>query len=104
VTEIANSVHGKFKVFCQAGDVGLLSALSDSLSIVVSQNIRRGETNEMWESLQINCHETEDGSLSVQVVVFHPDWDDPVCIASLRSRRETNTSSSLIFDLDQRQL
>jgi hypothetical protein len=104
VTEIPSSVPGKFKVYCKAGDVGSLSAICESISIVLGQALNRHDKQEMWESVHIKCEQSEDGSLLVEIVVFHPDWEEPIRIASLKSRREASESNPLVFDFTHVQL
>jgi hypothetical protein len=77
---------GKFEVRCHAGNAGLLEVASDSVSVHVGQWIRKDGKQELWGSLLVECKEQDDGSLAVEVVVFHPDWEEPVLIASLQSR------------------
>lgn len=76
---------GKFKVSCNAGDTGLLNATSDSVSVRIQQDAGSEGHPQMWESVQVHCKQQDDGSLRVEVVVFHPDWDEALRIASLQS-------------------
>ncbi len=75
----------KFEVRAHAGDAGHLEVASDLASVRIGQRIRRDGQEEMWDSLLIECKEREDGSLTVDVVVCHPDWEEPVRIASVES-------------------
>ncbi|MGA7174329.1 MAG: hypothetical protein WBG29_13585 [Candidatus Acidiferrales bacterium] len=34
----------------------------------------------------VYAHEEQDGTLVVRVMVFNPDWDEPLQIACIRSR------------------
>jgi hypothetical protein len=77
---------GKFEVRCHAGSAGHLEVASDSVSVRIGQRICREGKQELWGSLLVECKEQGDGSLAVEVVVFHPDWDEPVRVASLQSR------------------
>jgi len=96
----------KFKVECNAGDTGHLLAASDSVFVRVAQRIHHDGNGEMWESLHVKCEAQEDGTLNVEVVVFHPDWDEPKCIASLQSRpTDPKPGKSVLYcDLDHRLL
>jgi hypothetical protein len=85
VNDSTNPGFGKFKVFCKAGETGYLDAACDSVLVRINQRIGRGGAQEMWESVQVTCREQENGSLAVEVVVFHPDWDEPLRIASMLS-------------------
>jgi hypothetical protein len=74
-----------FEVHCKAGDVGQ-SCAGTALSVRVSQRVRRGGIEEMWDSVSVYAQEEEDGSLVVRVLIFNPDWDEPLQIACIRSR------------------
>jgi hypothetical protein len=106
VKESTSPVCAKFKVFCKAGDAGHLDIASDAVSVRIEQKIGRAGAQEMWESLHVTCNEQEDGSLAVEVVVFHPDWEEPVRIASLRSRPAdlSPAAAALRCDLEHKQL
>jgi len=95
----------KFGVRCHAGDAGHLEVCSDSLSVRVGQRIRRKGKEELWGSLLVECKEQDDGSLTVEVVVCHPDWDEPVRIASIQSNPadEKAAEPTLHCDFQQKQ-
>src|SRR6267378_6361701 len=76
----------KFEVRCHAGNAGHLEVVSDAVSVRIGQQIHREGKEEFWGSLLVECKEQDDGSLAVEVVVFHPDWDEPRRIASLQSK------------------
>ncbi len=76
----------KFEVHCEAGDAGELRVATDSVSIKVGQRLRRDGDQEIWHSVGVYAQEDEEGNLVVRVVVFNPDWDEPLQIASLKSR------------------
>ena len=86
VEQSAKQPCGKFEVRCHAGNAGILEVASDSVSVRIGQRICREGKQELWGSLLVECKEQGDGSLAVEVVVFHPDWDEPVRVASLQSR------------------
>jgi hypothetical protein len=77
---------GKFEVRCHAGNAGHLEVANESVSVRIGQWVRKEGKQEVWDSLLVECKQQDDGSLAVEVVVFHPDWDEPVRIASLQSR------------------
>jgi hypothetical protein len=97
---------GKFEVRCHAGNAGRLEVASDSVSVHVGQWIRKDGKQELWGSLLVECKEQDDGSLAVDVVVFHPDWEEPVRIASLQSRPcdASPAKAGLRCDLEHRQV
>ena len=95
----------KFKVRCHAGDSDHHELASDSVLLQIEQRIRREGKEEMWVSLQVKCHEKEDGSLAVQVVVCNPDWDEPLRIASIQSNPKNGNSADPVLrcDLEQKE-
>ena len=92
----------KFQVRCDAGSSGRFEAGTDTLSVRVGQRMRAGKEEEMWDSVQILCKEHSDGSLTVQVVVCHPDWEEAKTIAAIHSRpQDSDTAApSLKCDLE----
>jgi hypothetical protein len=106
VEQSAKQPCGKFEVRCHAGNAGHLEVASDSVSVRVGQWIRKGGKQEFWGSLLVECKEQDDGSLAVEVVVFHPDWDEPVRIASLQSRpcELSPAKAGLRCDLEHKQV
>ncbi len=76
----------RFRVNCKADQFGAFVSRSDSFAITVAQCIRRGGTEEMWDSVGVYAEEGEDGTLVVRVLVFNPDWDEGLQIACIRSR------------------
>jgi hypothetical protein len=96
----------KFEVRCHAGDAGHLEVCSDSVSVRVGQRIRREGKEELWGSLLVECKEQDDGSLAVEVVICHPDWDEPLRIASIQSdpSDENAAEPTLRCDFQQKHL
>jgi hypothetical protein len=76
----------KFQVQCDAGSSGRFEAGTDTLSVRVGQRMRTGKEEEIWDSVNILCKEQPDGSLTVEVLVSHPDWEDAKMIAAFHSR------------------
>jgi len=76
----------KFEVHCRAGDAGELCVGAESVSVKVGQRLRRDGGQEIWHSVGVYAKEEEDGTLVVQVLVFNPDWDEALQIASIKSR------------------
>ena|SRR6267143_2213073 len=95
-----------FHVDCDAGEGGSLRMATDSLSINAGQQIRRGQDVETWHSVAIYAKQEVDGSLSLRIIIFHPDWEEPLQIACLRSRPQDTSeqASSLECDLDHKHL
>ncbi len=76
----------KFEVHCRAGDAGELCVGAESVSVKVGQRLRRDGDEEIWYSVGVYAQEDQEGTLVIQVLVFNPDWDEPLQIASIRSR------------------
>jgi len=93
----------KFQVRCDAGSSGRFEAGTDTLSVRVGQRMRAGKEEEMWDSVQILCKEQPDGSLTVEVVVCHPDWEEAQTVAAIHSRPQDGdmTAPSMKCDLAQ---
>jgi len=85
-----------FLVECDAGRAGRFRATADSFWINVGQRVQRHGAQEMWESIAVEGEQEQDGTLLVRVVVFSPDWDEPLQIASLRSRPHDPDSLSAL--------
>ena len=76
----------KFEVECRAGIAGELCVGAESVSVKVGQRVRRDGGEEIWHSVGVYTKEEQDGTLVIQVLVFNPDWDEALQIASIRSR------------------
>lgn len=91
----------RFRLSCDAGNSGKFQADTDSLWVRVGQRIRRRGTEEMWDSVAIESTTEQDGTLVLRVVVFNPDWDEPLQIASIRSRpQDLESLTPLGYNLD----
>jgi hypothetical protein len=75
---------GGFRVSCDATRVGRFLAETDSLWVRVGQRILRRGTQELWDSIAVEGKKEPDGSLVTRVLVFNPDWDEPLQIACIR--------------------
>ena len=76
----------KFEVECRAGDAGELCVGSESVCVKVGQRVRRDGSEEIWHSVAVYAQQDDDGNLAVRVLVFHPEWDEALQIASIKSR------------------
>ncbi len=96
----------KFEVRCHAGNAGHLDVASDAVSVRIGQQIHREGKEEFWGSLLVECKEQDDGSLLVEVVVFHPAWDEPLRIASIRSNPSDKNAPepAIRCDFEQKRL
>jgi len=77
----------KFEVHCSAGAAGELHVGTESLSVKIGQRVRKDDPEEMWHSVGVYAEQDENGSLVIRVMVSNPDWDEPLQIACIRSRR-----------------
>ena len=81
----------RFRVRCEAGDDNRFRVTTESLTVTVGQRVLREGALEMWDSVSIYAKEDQEGNLVVEVLVFNPDWDEPLRIASIRSRPQDAT-------------
>ena len=81
----------RFRVRCEAGDDNRFRVTTESLTVTVGQRVLREGALEMWDSVSIHAKEDREGNLVVEVLVFNPDWDEPLRIASIRSRPQDAT-------------
>jgi hypothetical protein len=90
----------KYEVRCIAAPHGELHVRTDSVSVTISQAIRRNGCEEMWNSILIICERGEDGAIHSKVIVSHPDWDQNLQIAAIKSsvKAENNSNSGLECD------
>ena len=80
-----------FQVRCEAGANNRFGVQADSVSVTVGQRVLRGSAVEMWESVSVYAKHCTDGHLEIEVLIFNPDWDEPIRIASIRSRPQDAT-------------
>lgn len=77
-----------FDVRVEEGREDSGSAGAASISVRVSQRIRKSQSTRMWNSVTVYGSQEQDGTLMLRVLVFNPDWDSPLQIACIRSRPE----------------
>lgn len=85
-----------FLVDCDAGQAGRFRVNANSVWVKVGQRIQRRGAQEMWASVAVESQQEQDGTLVVRVLVFNPDWDEPLQIASIRSRPDDPDSLSAL--------
>ena len=78
--------ENQFHVSCKAAKENQFCVGTESVSITVGQLIQRNGRAEMWDSVGVYAEEDRDGTLSLRVMVFNPDWDEPLQIVCIRSR------------------
>jgi hypothetical protein len=64
--------------------------------------MRTGKEEEMWDSVHILCKEQADGSLTVEVLVCHPDWEEARTIAAIHSRPQDSNIAAPSLKCDLR--
>jgi len=84
----------KFQVRCDAGSSGRFEVGTDTLSVRVGQRMRVGKEEEMWDSVHILCKEQPDGSLTVEVLICNPDWEESQTIAAIHSRPQNSDTAA----------
>jgi hypothetical protein len=90
----------KFQVQCDAGSRGRFEVGTDTLSVRVGQRMRAGKEQEMWDSVNILCKVQPDGSLTVEVLVSHPDWEEAKTIAAIHSRPQDSGTGTQSLKCD----
>ena len=90
----------KFEVRCEASPNGQLRVKNDALSVAVSQAISRNKTQEIWQSVLILCEEDQNGTLTTKIIVCHPDWDQNLQVACIRSRIAGQNETANILEVD----
>ena len=76
----------QFYVSCNAAENNQFRVGVESAFVTVGQLIQRHGRIEMWDSVSVHAQEDGDGTLVIRVMVFNPDWDEPLQIACIRSR------------------
>jgi hypothetical protein len=94
VDQTSSTNRQRFYIHCNAGVAGNFEFETNSLSVQIGQRIHRDNRQEMWSSVLVTCKEREDGSLAVEVLTCHPDWDEPVRIASVESNPSAGTTET----------
>ena len=90
----------KFEIHCDASPNGQLHVKSQALSVVISQLLGDSKTQECWRSVLIICEECPDGLLTTKIIVCHPDWDQNLQIACIKTRATGPDSTRSLFEVD----
>jgi hypothetical protein len=90
----------KFEIHCDASPHGQLHVKSQALSVVISQLIGNHNTQESWRSVLVICEESSDGLLTTKIIVCHPDWDQNLQIACIKSRATGSDSPGSTVEID----
>lgn len=76
----------KFEVECRAGKAGGLRVGAESVCVKVGQHVRMDGADQIWHSVEVYAQQDDNEHLVIRVLVLHPDWDEPLQIASIKSR------------------
>lgn len=85
-----------FQVGYLAGEGNRSAIRASRLSVTVGQRVRLKGTEKMWDSVGVYAEGQADGTLVVRVLIFNPDWDEPLQIACIRSRPEDAASMTAL--------
>ena len=97
----ASAQRNLFQIRCEAGEGNRFGVQADSITVTLGQRVLREGVLEMWDSVGVYAKQNPDGDLIVEVLVFNPEWDEPLRIASIRSRPEDKSSlTPLVCGLD----
>src|SRR5580704_2506743 len=77
-----------FQIDCSAEPTGSFRAGADRLSLRIGQRIRRLGAEQIWDSVIVEASNDGD-DLTIRVLLCHPDWDEPIEIACIRSAQDT---------------
>ena len=90
----------RFEVHCDARPHGQLHVKSQAISVAISQPINQNDVEESWQSVLIICEQSPDGSLTTKIIVCHPDWDQNLQIACIRSGSAGKSKPGPAFEID----
>jgi len=97
------SLDGRnFEVRAHAGSAGHLEVGSETASVRIGQRIRREGHEQIWDSLLVECKELANGTLTMDVVLCHPDWDEPVRIASIESNPKAGSPEASALTINMK--
>jgi hypothetical protein len=89
-----------FEIRCDASPNGQLHVKNHALSVAVSQVINTNNERESWQSVLIICEEGSDGLLTTKIIVCHPQWDQNLQIACIKSRSAGPQFPQGTFEID----
>jgi hypothetical protein len=90
----------KFEIRCDARPNGQLHVKSHGLSVAISQLVADDKAQENWQSVLIICEESPDGLLTTKIIVCHPEWDQNLQIACIKSRPAKPDMTQAAFEID----
>jgi len=90
----------KFEIRCDASPNGQLHVKSHALSVAISQPISANNEHESWQSVLIICEESPEGLHTTKVIICHPQWDQNLQIACIKSRTPGPQFPQGTFEID----
>jgi hypothetical protein len=93
---VQNTGCEPFRVSCDAGRAGRLDVGTAALSVAVGLRTSRSGREEVCDAVLLNCEEHSDGSRSISVLFFHPDWPEGREVARIDSQA-TKQGSEVSF-------
>ena len=77
-----------FRIHCEAAGSGALDVCAERTSTSFGQQVLRNGHAQLWDFVLVLAQQGSDGTLKTRVLLCHPDWDDPLEIASIESSPE----------------
>ncbi len=95
-----------FQVECEADEAGILRVATKAAAFRGSQRIVLENEEQLWESVQVHFAKEDDGTLTVQILIFTPDRDRALQIAQLKSNPGDRSKGrkALEYDLTPKML
>jgi|SRR5579859_664152 len=90
----------KFEIRCDASPNGQLHVKNHALSVAISQLVSTNDVRESWQSVLIISEESPDGLLTTKIIVCHPQWDQNLQIACIKSRAAGPQFPRGTFEID----
>ena len=94
----------KFEIRCDASPSGRLHVKNHALSVAISQLVNSNNEQESWQSVLIISEESPEGLLTTKIIVCHPDWDQNLQIACIKSRAAGPKFPQSTFEIDLNQV
>ena len=57
------------------------------MTLTIGRGARRARIDTIWHAVGVYAKDMEDGALHVRALIFSPDWDEPLQVASLREEK-----------------
>ena len=77
-----------FRIHCDAATAGALDVRADRASIAFGQEVLRNGAQQVWDFVLVLADQ-KDNRLTTRILLCHPDWDEPLEVASIESNGES---------------